>query len=105
MNKNIFDNSEIKRLCRLCQGEHGIGYVTYTNNSTHMTMYCSDRRVWHAIAFEPGLNIPSVLSEPAKKHNQKINDMKQSVIFEYMTKRNKKNKDSLPNKIKPYGTN
>ena len=97
-----FEKSPEKRHCKKCQGEHGIGYVTYLNNTTHILMWCDSKKETAGAPFETGLDIPSTLSVPARKHNKKIDDIKQSDIYKYLVGRRKRSSDSLPEKIKPY---
>lgn len=97
-----FDKSKEKRQCRKCGGWHGIGYMTNANNTHHMLMYCDVERTTVGLPFEEHLDIPSVLSQPAQKWNQDIKNAEQSPILEYLIKRHKRSKNSLPKPIKPY---
>ena len=97
-----FENSPIKRECKKCHGKHGVGYVTNLDGSVHILMYCKRERETSGIEFESGLKIPSVLSIPAMKHNRRIDALKQTDIFNYLTKRKKYSEDSVGKKLKPY---
>jgi len=92
-----YNKSKETRKCPNCSEKHKIGYVTLSNETHHIAMYCPDKLKTVYIPFEHGLSIPSVLSSKAKKFNKQD----QTAIYKYLVRRNKRSKVA---KIKPYAT-
>jgi len=67
-----FSKSTEERQCRLCDGLHKIGYVTFVNGAHHLVMVCDVRNINIYIPFEDGLRIPRALSKKAREYNKQL---------------------------------